>query len=59
MLWKKYHSEVSKHEDSEIIKSNVILVVAISIFALGFPAAEFLLDDWDVCLLYTSPSPRD
>ena len=48
MLWKKYHSEVSKHEDSEIIKSNVILVVAISIFALGFPAAEFLLDDWDV-----------
>ena len=48
MLWKKYHSEVSKHEDSEIIKSNAILVVAISIFALGFPAAEFLLDDWDV-----------
>ena len=48
MLWKKYHSEVSKHEDFEIIKSNAILVVAISIFALGFPAAEFLLDDWDV-----------
>ena len=48
MLWKKYHSEISKHKDSEIIKSNAILVAAISIFALGFPAAEFLLDDWDV-----------
>ena len=48
MLWKKSHSEVSKYENSEIIKSNAILVLCISIFALGFPAAEFLLDDWDV-----------
>ena len=53
MLWKKYHSEVSKYEDSEIIKSNTILVAAISIFALGFPAAEYLLDDWDVVTVIT------
>jgi len=53
MLWNKSHSEVSKHEDSEIIKSNAILVVAISIFALGFPAAEYLLDDWDVVTVIT------
>ena len=53
MLWKKYQSEVSKHEDSEIIKSNTILVAAISIFALGFPAAEYLLDDWDVVTVIT------
>ena len=51
MLWKKYHSKVSKREGSEIIKSNAILVAAVSIFALGFPAAEYLLDDWDVVLL--------
>ena len=53
MLWKKYHSEVSKYENSEIIKSNTILVAAISIFALGFPAAEYLLDDWDVVTVIT------
>ena len=53
MLWKKYYSEISKHKDSEIIKSNAILVAAISIFALGFPAAEFLLDDWDVVTIIT------
>ena len=53
MLWKKSHSEVSKHEDSEIIKSNAILVAAICIFALGFPAAEYLLDDWDVVTVIT------
>ena len=53
MLWKKYHSEVSINEDSEIIKSNAILVAAISIFALGFPAAEYLLDDWDVVTVIT------
>jgi len=53
MLWNKNHSEVSKHEDSEIIKSNVILLAAISIFALGFPAAEYLLDDWDVVTVIT------
>ena len=53
MLWNKHHSEISKHEDSEIIKSNAILVIAISIFALGFPAAEYLLDDWDVITVVT------
>ena len=53
MLWKKYHSEVSKYENSEIIKSNTILVAAISIFAFGFPAAEYLLDDWDVVTVIT------
>jgi len=53
MLWNKSHSEVSKHEDSEIIKSNAILVAAISIFALGFPAAEYLLNDWDVVTVIT------
>jgi len=45
MLWNKKHSEITKHENSKTVKSNVILVVAISIFAIGFPAAEFLLDD--------------
>ena len=53
MLWKKDHSEISKHEDSEIIKSNAILIACISIFALGFPAAEFLLDDWDILTIIT------
>ena len=53
MLWKKHHSEISKHEDSEIIKSNAILIACISIFALGFPAAEFLLDDWDILTIIT------
>ena len=53
MLWKKSHSEVSKHEGSEIIKSNAILVLCISIFALGFPAAEFLLDEWDILTIIT------
>ena len=53
MLWKKYHSKVSKREGSEIIKSNAILVAAVSIFALGFPAAEYLLDDWDVVTVIT------
>ena len=53
MLWKKSHTEVSKHEGSEIIKSNAILVLCISIFALGFPAAEFLLDDWDILTIIT------
>ena len=53
MLWKKYHSKASKQEGSEIIKSNAILVAAVSIFALGFPAAEYLLDDWDVVTVIT------
>jgi len=53
MLWKKSHSVTSKHEDSEIIKSNAILIACISIFALGFPAAEFLLDDWDILTIIT------
>jgi len=53
MFWNKSHSEVSKHEDSEIIKSNAILIACISIFALGFPAAEFLLDDWDILTIIT------
>ena len=53
MLWKKSHSVTSKLEDSEIIKSNAILIACISIFALGFPAAEFLLDDWDILTIIT------
>ena len=53
MLWNKHRSEISKHESSEIIKSNAILVITISIFALGFPAAEYLLDDWDVITVVT------
>ena len=53
MLWKKSHSVTSKLEDSEIIKSNAILIACISIFALGFPAAEYLLDDWDVVTVIT------
>ena len=53
LLWKKHHSEISKHEGAEIIKSNAILIACISIFALGFPAAEFLLDDWDILTIIT------
>ena len=54
MFWKKSHSVTSKHEGSEIIKSNAILIACISIFALGFPAAEFLLDDWDILTIITA-----
>ena len=39
-----------------ILKSlnrTLYLLLAISIFALGFPAAEYLLDDWDVVTVIT------
>ena len=41
-------SEVSAIKSSEIIKSNFLCVFSILLFATGFPAAEYLLKDWDV-----------
>ena len=35
-------------KDLGVFKSNFICVFAILLFAMGFPAAEYLLDDWDV-----------
>ena len=40
--------EVSAIKSSEIIKSNLLCVFSILLFATGFPAAEYLLKDWDV-----------
>ena len=34
--------------DSGVLKSNLICIFSIVFYAMGFPAAEFLLDDWDV-----------
>ena len=41
-------SEVSAIKSSEIIKSNFLCIFSILLFATGFPAAEYLLKDWDV-----------
>ena len=41
-------SEVSTNKSLEIIKSNFLCVFSILLFATGFPAAEYLLKDWDV-----------
>ena len=41
-------SEDKIEKDLGVFKSNFICVFAILLFAMGFPAAEYLLDDWDV-----------
>ena len=41
-------SEDKAEKDLGVFKSNFICVFAILLFAMGFPAAEYLLDDWDV-----------
>ena len=40
--------EDKAEKDLGVFKSNFICVFAILLFAMGFPAAEYLLDDWDV-----------
>ena len=41
-------SNFTNSNDSEVLKSNFICIFSIVFYAMGFPAAEFLLDDWDV-----------
>ena len=41
-------------KDKSAIKSNLICVFSILLFAMGFPAAEYLLDDWDVVSVITA-----
>ena len=41
-------SDYSNANDSGVLKSNFICVLSIIFYAMGFPAAEYLLDDWDV-----------
>ena len=43
-------------KDKGAIKSNLICVFSILLFAMGFPAAEYLLDDWDVVSVITAVS---
>ena len=41
-------SDYSNTNESGVLKSNFICILSILLFAMGFPAAEYLLDDWDV-----------
>ncbi len=41
-------------EDSTVFKSNLLCVFSILLFATGFPAAEYLLMDWDVVSVITA-----
>ena len=41
-------SDYSNANDSGVLKSNFICILSIIFYAMGFPAAEYLLDDWDV-----------
>ena len=41
-------SDFTNSNDSGVLKSNLICIFSIVFYAMGFPAAEFLLDDWDV-----------
>jgi len=41
-------------KDLGVFKSNFICVFAILLFAMGFPAAQYLLDDWDVVSVITA-----
>ena len=41
-------SNYTNSNDSGVLKSNFICVFSIIFYAMGFPAAEYLLDDWDV-----------
>ena len=47
-------SEDKVEKDLGVFKSNFICVFAILLFAMGFPAAEYLLDDWDVVSVITA-----
>ena len=41
-------SDFTNSNDLGVLKSNLICIFSIVFYAMGFPAAEFLLDDWDV-----------
>ena len=47
-------SNFTNSNDSEVLKSNFICIFSIVFYAMGFPAAEFLLDDWDVVSIITA-----
>ena len=47
-------SDQSRENHSGVVKSNFICVLSILLFAMGFPAAEYLLDDWDVVSVITA-----
>ena len=47
-------SDNNNEKDLVVVKSNFICVFAILLFAMGFPAAEYLLDDWDVVSVITA-----
>jgi len=47
-------SEDRVEKDLGVFNSNFICVFAILLFAMGFPAAEYLLDDWDVVSVITA-----
>jgi len=49
-----HSSDQSRENHSAVIKSNFICVFSILLFAMGFPAAEYLLDDWDVVSVITA-----
>jgi drug/metabolite transporter (DMT)-like permease len=41
-------SDYTNSNDLGVLKSNLICVFSIIFYAMGFPAAEYLLNDWDV-----------
>ena len=41
-------------KDSGMLKSNFVCVFSIVLFAMGFPAADYLLDDWDLVSVMTA-----
>ena len=47
-------SEHSNENHTGVLRSNFICVFSILLFAMGFPAAEYLLDDWDVVSVITA-----
>ena len=47
-------SNFTNSNDSEGLKSHFICIFSIVFYAMGFPAAEFLLDDWDVVSIITA-----
>jgi len=49
-----HSSDQSSENHSGILRSNFICVFSILLFAMGFPAAEYLLDDWDVVSVITA-----
>ena len=47
-------SDNNNEKDLGVVKSNFICVFSILLFAMGFPAAEYLLDDWNVVSVITA-----